>query len=311
MPEDDTKKVILAGDELQSEPKNNQVQAAAPATGLVAPEAHKPALDLTEIAAMVSGYKPLTPEQRATEEKRERREKLFSAIGDSVSALTNLYFAGKTGYSNYNPELSMSARTQQRWERLEKERQAKMDRFNDMYWKIRNNMDQQQCWQDQLGLERRRLEAQDEARKQSSAIAKAESDAKIRYYDEQAKTHQSQQKYNEARARYYDRSPGAGVSKGRSGGGGGSSKYTLTVGGRKQSYASQADYNRAVEGYAHQYGIDPYETVERTDGVGRKSTTQRRKSTAQLAAEVEAAAKGTQISVWDGFDNDDSGFEDW
>ena len=312
MPEDDTKKIILAGDELQSEPKNNQVQAAAPATGLVAPEAHKPALDLTEIAAMVSGYKPLTPEQRATEEKRERREKLFSAIGDSVSALANLYFAGKTGYSNYNPEQSMSARAQQRWERIEKERQAKMDRFNDMYWKIRNNMDQQQRWQDQLGLERRRLEAQEEARKQSSAIAKAESDAKIRYYDEQAKTHQSQQKYNEARARYYDRSPGVGMSKGRSGGGGGGSgKYTLSIGGRKQSYASQADYSRAVEGYAHQYGIDPYESVERTDGLGRKSTTQKRKSTAQLAAEVEAAAKGTRINVWDGFDNDDSGFEDW
>lgn len=299
MPEDDTKKAILSGDDKNAgnearKPIEVPVpveKKPAPAPGLAAPDAHKPTLDLSEIAAMISGHKPQTPDEREAEAKRERREKLFSAIGDSVSALTNLYFAGKTGYSNYNPAMSMSARAQQRWDRIEKERQANLGRFNDAYWKIRNNMDQQQRWRDQLGLEEARMKAQEEARKQSAAIAKAESDAKVRYYDEQARTQQSQQRYNEARAGYYDRSPGAGTST-RKSSGSSRSKYTLTIGGKTNSYASQTDYNRAVEGLARQYGIDTDTIVTSTDKDGRKSSRPRRKSIAELAAEVEAAAMG-------------------
>lgn len=63
-----------------------------------------------------------TPEQKKKREKRERMGKIFAAIGDGVSALSNLWFATKGAPSSYNPDNSILKRTQAREDYLRKER---------------------------------------------------------------------------------------------------------------------------------------------------------------------------------------------
>ena len=77
------------------------------------------------------GYKkPLSDEEKAKQEKRERSAAVIAAIGDGISALSNLYFANKGAQSTYDPSQSLSAKMMARRDMLHKEREA-----NDMAYK--------------------------------------------------------------------------------------------------------------------------------------------------------------------------------
>ena len=68
---------------------------------------------------------PRTKEQIEADEKRRRRNAIISAVGDGISALSNLYFTTKGAPSSFNPKESMSKKMYERYERLRKEREAK------------------------------------------------------------------------------------------------------------------------------------------------------------------------------------------
>lgn len=54
------------------------------------------------------------------EEKRRNRARIFNAIGDGVAALSNLYFASQGAPSvKYDPRGSLSARAQERWDKMD------------------------------------------------------------------------------------------------------------------------------------------------------------------------------------------------
>lgn len=69
-------------------------------------------------------YRPETAEDRAKREKKEKREAIFSALGDGLSAMSNLYFTTQYAPNAYNASNGMSARTKDRWEKLRAEREA-------------------------------------------------------------------------------------------------------------------------------------------------------------------------------------------
>lgn len=69
-----------------------------------------------------------TEEERKKREKRERMSKVFSAIGDGISALSNLYFTTQGAPNMYTGENTLSARNQERIDRLKKEREGDSDR---------------------------------------------------------------------------------------------------------------------------------------------------------------------------------------
>ena len=56
------------------------------------------------------------------EQKRKKRDQLFAAIGDGVSALSNLYFASQGAPSLYNGETTHSGETRKRWDKLIQEK---------------------------------------------------------------------------------------------------------------------------------------------------------------------------------------------
>lgn len=72
--------------------------------------------------------RPETEEQKAKREKRERREKLFAAIGDGLSALSNVYFTTK-GAPDMSSKLTLTDAVQGKYDKLKAEREADRDKY--------------------------------------------------------------------------------------------------------------------------------------------------------------------------------------
>ena len=66
--------------------------------------------------------KPLTDKELEQQAKKQKREKIFAAIGDGISALSNLYFT--TQYAPNVEQKPMSDKVKDRWDKLEAERKG-------------------------------------------------------------------------------------------------------------------------------------------------------------------------------------------
>lgn len=66
--------------------------------------------------------KPLTDKELEQQAKKQKREKIFAAIGDGISALSNLYFT--TQYAPNVEQKPMSDKVKERWDKLEAERKG-------------------------------------------------------------------------------------------------------------------------------------------------------------------------------------------
>lgn len=71
----------------------------------------------------MSPYKPPTAEELENARKKEKRDKVFAAIGDGIAALSNLYFTTKGAPNAFDPRNSLSAKARERWNKLNKERE--------------------------------------------------------------------------------------------------------------------------------------------------------------------------------------------
>ena len=114
-------------------------------------------MSYTDMFTKLSPYQPPTQEELAKERKKEKREKIFSAISDGISALSNLYFTTKYAPNMYRHENSQSAKTENKWEKLRANRDAQQNAY------IRNLMaaqqadderqDKERAWMRQLGID--------------------------------------------------------------------------------------------------------------------------------------------------------------
>ena len=98
--------------------------AAAPATTTTTTPADggNQRMSYVEMFQKMSPYKPPTEEELEKERKKEKREKIFAAIGDGIAALSNLFFTTQGAPNAYDPKNSLSAKAQERWDKLKKER---------------------------------------------------------------------------------------------------------------------------------------------------------------------------------------------
>lgn len=80
-------------------------------------------------------YKEPTPEELEKERKKKKREAIFAAIGDGVSALANLYFTSQGAFNSYDPKNSMSAKWKARWDKVQKDRDDARDKYFGNYLK--------------------------------------------------------------------------------------------------------------------------------------------------------------------------------
>lgn len=132
-------------------------------------------LNYDNIAKMLNEASAAGQAQQAAkaeaEEKRRRRSALFNAIGDGVAALSNLYFTTKGAPSvNYNATNSLSERSRARWDEIDKNRQAELERA---YLRQDQTLKQQIDNERQRRAEERqaRKDAADEAYRQGQAAA--------------------------------------------------------------------------------------------------------------------------------------------
>lgn len=77
--------------------------------------------------------RPETAEERAVREKREKSEAILSAVGDGISALTNLFFTTRYAPNAYDASRGMSVKAKERWDRLRQEREANRRAYTDGY----------------------------------------------------------------------------------------------------------------------------------------------------------------------------------
>lgn len=110
-------------------------------------EAPTPVLDNYErMAQLTDPNRPLSPYEQEQLDKKHKREAIFSALGDGISSLANVYFSTQGAYDMLpDPSESLSAKSKARWDKIKADRDAKDLRFYE-------NVQRRQA-------ERRRLEA--------------------------------------------------------------------------------------------------------------------------------------------------------
>lgn len=93
----------------------------------------KPQMSYVEMFNMLNPERPETAEEKAKREKREKGEAALAAVGDSISALSNLWFTSQYAPNAYDPSKGMSATTKDRWDKLRQEREANRRAYSDGY----------------------------------------------------------------------------------------------------------------------------------------------------------------------------------
>lgn len=111
-----------------------------------------------------------TKEELEKERRRKRAEGLISAIADGASAISNLAFTTQYAPDMYKHENSMTAKWQDRYDKLKKEREADADRYFNYALTIGKIKEAQDAKEYQRGRD---------ALKDSITAAKAEHDAKL------------------------------------------------------------------------------------------------------------------------------------
>ena len=199
-------------------------------------------LSYAELYKKLNPYKPPTDEELAKEKKKQKREQIFAAIGDGISALSNLFFTTQYAPNMYTGKNTMSERTKVRYDKLMKEREGKEKEYYEGLMRARiadeERDDRERKWQRQLGLDdynRIRNDAKEERDRQmfelnlqlqGNKISASEAEAKrkgieAKYAEELEKARLETEKAkagaskasasaSNARAEYYNRGGGSG-----------------------------------------------------------------------------------------------------
>lgn len=86
-----------------------------------------------EMLQQMSPYKPPTEEELAHERKRRKSQAVISAIGDGISAMSNLYFTTQGAPSMFDGKTTLSGTAQKRWDKIDAERKANSEKYISAY----------------------------------------------------------------------------------------------------------------------------------------------------------------------------------
>lgn len=232
-----------------------------------------------------------TPEEKARREKRERRNKMFAAMGDGISALANLFFTTKGAPNMYNPKNSMTERQMALYEKAAAARDKEKAAYNaaaNRHYEILTDADAramkraEAARQAELDKEKReRQKAQDAAKVENDKKQNEVRDAQIKLYNQKTKESESATNKNN---RMGTSSWVSGRSGGGSGGGKGGKPYGTFQG---VTYMTKADYDKAVVKAAKKKGVKLQYDSPTTDEYGNVKTVRKNRTIAGMAAEIE------------------------
>lgn len=278
---------------------------------------------MAELMERTSPYKPPTPEELEKERKRQKRQSMWAAIGDGVSALANLYFTSKGAPNSYSPQTSMSAKLKEQFDKIDAERKENAARYQAAYMRARQYdemndqnereyrrkvfSDMRQAKKDATMLEMKarelemkgelneaqKLRQEAETRRADAMAGKYKTDAdwagrlnyaKVENLKTGAAAHRASATNSYAQANKANRS-----DEGKKGG---STKPYGTLNGK--DYATKADYDKAVLLQANKLGIPTTVTtgeLKTPKGFVYDAGKTTAKPISKLAAEVEARSQ--------------------
>ena len=143
-------------------------------------------LSYEDLYKRLNPYIPPTEDELQKERKKQKRAKIFAAIGDGVTALANLYFASQYAPSMYDGKNTLSTANKVRFDKLLKDRQDKNAAYYNGLMRARQadaeNAHRDRSWQRQLGLDQ---EARDRYKDSITHRDERERIADERYTSEQ------------------------------------------------------------------------------------------------------------------------------
>lgn len=80
-------------------------------------------------------YKPMTPEEKAAQQKRQRNRQIINAVGDGISALANLYYTNKSGVNAYDPSTSLTKAAKERYDKLLAQQREDEERYKELAYR--------------------------------------------------------------------------------------------------------------------------------------------------------------------------------
>ena len=177
-----------------------------------------PRMSYVEMYQRLNPFQPPTEEELERERKKAKREKIFAAIGDGISALSNLYFTTRYAPNMYNHENAQSAKVERKWQQLQADRDAQMNAY------IRNLMAAKQADDDRDAQDRnwKRQIGMDEYNKKKDAD-------ELQYKKDRDKKKDEQWKDS------YDQKE---------------NQFNVNVGLKEKDQAERARHNQATEGLA-------------------------------------------------------------
>lgn len=136
-------------------------------------------LSYVDMYKRLNPYKEPTADELEAERRKQKRESMFSALGDGISALANLYFTTQYAPNAYDGRTGLSARARARFDKLKKDREDNQRQYMDGYLRAlamdEARDDRDRSWRHQLEREAVADERYDE--QAALARAKAERDA--------------------------------------------------------------------------------------------------------------------------------------
>ncbi len=160
-----------------------------------------------QMIQQTSTYKPPTPEELEALKKKEKREAIFSAIGEGISSLANLYFASQSGVNMYDPRKGIGAAHIEKWDKLRKENEKNSEQYMKLTMQARQADDakarDERNWQNTLAQQK---EAAERWKQQFEHQQERERKADERYDAEQAYKKDRDQKADEMRDKQFNES---------------------------------------------------------------------------------------------------------
>ena len=157
-----------------------------PSSGAGAPASDGGGGGYEELFKKLNPYTPPMADELEKEKKRERRAQLFAAIGDGITALSNLYFASQYAPNMYNGQNTLTGANKVRYDKLIKDRDEKnMAYFNGLLRARQADAEAtnlERSWKRQLGLDK---EARDRYNESITHRNERERIADDRYNSEQ------------------------------------------------------------------------------------------------------------------------------
>ena len=153
---------------------------AMPTTKQTEPPQQPKRMSYEDMFKKLNPYQPPTEQELEKERKKQRREQIFAAIGDGISALSNLFFTTQYAPNMYSGRNTASQRTRERWDKLAAERNANMTAYINGLMKARQADDEyndnERAWERQLGLDKIKQERDKAADARAEAKEKRDQD---------------------------------------------------------------------------------------------------------------------------------------